>query len=551
MRYDGYRWSQRQLLHHGEGPITLADALARIQDGAAEIVRTSVEMIGACVTGLVEKDARTAVVSRERLVHNWTWPLGVKNGGALLHLMLSLCPTLPRDEPLLAAWPPEAASAEVAEWARRWLDKNAINENVVDRMKQTRRLTPMVFDVRAGLPYRCMVTPALALLYLLEREVKENQQRTFIAIDTCKEHTKLVESWRDLPKSKRTTIHSPITHGRLELILPDSHEKRHLQLSLALPDEPLASQVSSALREWRSWVGLRHWVAFQSQITVNQRLGWVRWTVEEHLKAMGYRKDRRRRLELRRAAAEMIELFTQIELGIYDDKGKIRERRPLVLKGNTYERLVGSEWEIEGLELKINPLLYRGVRDPETGKLGSNWWPTPKELPHIDHQNYGPAIALGTVLPARWRMEIVQSNKSYIDLKGDSLLRAAGLPYRQRNVVATWRSVERNLTELQRRGGLEEWQWQGSPDLSTVCRLYAPTWAVDRIAHGVPPKENKPSPAALTGSELKSWRKKEGLTQRGAAQMLGVGESTIRRAERNPTRPLSKNLREALSSLTT
>ena len=102
---------------------------------------------------------------------------------------------------------------------------------------------------------------------------------------------------------------------------------------------------------------------------------------------MGYHKHRRKRLNLRHGAAKMVELFTQIEMGVYDDKGRMRERRPLVLKSNTYEKLVGSQWEIEGLELKVNPLLYRGVRDPKTGEIGKNWWPTPKELAYIDHDN--------------------------------------------------------------------------------------------------------------------------------------------------------------------
>ena len=307
----------------------------------------------------------------------------------------------------------------------------------MELMKEARRNTPIMFVIRDRLPFTRMGTPALALLYLLEREVEENQKRTFIAIDTCKEHTKLIEAWRDLPKSKRKKHRTGITNGRLELILPDTQEKRHFQLSLKLGDEPVASYVANVLREWRSWVGLRHWVAFQSQITSNKRLGWVRWTVEDHLKALGYRKDRRRRIGLRRSAAEMVQLFTQIEVAVYDDKGRIRERRPLVLTSNTYERLVGSQWEIEGLELKINPLLYRGVRDPDTGELGKNWWPTPHELAHIDHENYGPAIALGTILPARWRMELSRSKQPYVDLKGESLLRAAGLPYRPRNLVAT------------------------------------------------------------------------------------------------------------------
>ena len=145
-------------------------------------------------------------------------------------------------------------------------------------------------------------------------------------------------------------------------------------------------------------------------------------------------------------------------------------------------------------------------------------------------------------------MQIAKSHVAYIDLKGDSLLRAAGLPYRAQNVVATWRSVERNLSELQRRGGLGRWEWQGQPHLSTVCRLYAPVWAVDRIAHGVPPKELPPAPTALTGSELKAWRHQAKITQAEAAARLRVTRRTIQRAEATADKPLSRKLREALAA---
>lgn len=548
MRFEAYSWSRQQLAEQDNIPASIFEMLSDIEDHASELVTGAVDTISMCVDGLVEKNLRNAVLSRTRLVSEWPWPLDTRSG-AFLHLLLALCPSNPPDERLFTQWPLYTASATVAEWAEPWLRKNAHPDNadVVELMKQTSRNKPVVFALRPRLPSAMMATPALALLYLVEAEVKEDQQRKFIAIDTCKEHTKLMEAWRDLPKSKRVSHRTALKRGRLELILPDASEKRHFQLSLDFADQPVASQIATVLREWRSWAGLRHWVAFQSQITSNQRLGWVRWTVDEHLKAMGLRKEWRRRLKTRRAAAEMVDLFTKIEIALYDEKGNIRERRPLVLKGNTYERLRGSQWEIEGLELKVNPMLYRGVRDATTGKIGKNWWPTPKELAHIDHNKHGPAIALGTILPARWRMELGQSNKTYIDLKGDSLLRASGLPYRQQDVVATWRSVERNLNELQRRGGLESWHWEGTPDLATVCRLHAPQWAVDRIAHGVPPKEKKPAPTALTGAELKGWRTRSKLTQAQAAALLGVATRTVRRAEATPDKALSKKVREALS----
>ena len=551
-RAQAYAWAHREVSSHFETMPTAHAALRLIDKNAAKLVSNSLATLAACVEGMVAKDLRLAVLNRERLVAEWPWTLDSSTSGTCLHWLLSHCPP-PAPDPLFTLWPPDAFSHSVAHWADQWLAKYAMplpEGTVTEIMAKALRIPALIFSVRPGFPFRRLATPALALLYLLETDVREKQQRPFIAIDTCKEHTKLVEAWRDLPKSTRTPHRTSVTNGRLELILPDQNEKRHFQLSLTLDDDPLAYQVAAVLRRWRSWEGLRHWITFQSLLTANKRLGWVRWTVQAHLEAMNLSKEWCRRLEVRRGAAEMVELFTKIEIGIYDERGVIRERRPLITKGSTFERLVGSQWEIEGLQLKVNELLYRGIRDPDTGKLGKNWWPTPNELPHIDHRNYGAAIALGIALPARWRMELGQSGKPYIDLKGESLLRAAGLPYQQRNVTATWRSIERNLTELKRRGGVEHWHWHGNPDLGTICRLYAPTWAVDRIARGVPPAEKKAPPTALTGSELKAWRKQENLTQATAATKLAVTKRTIQRAEATPEKPLTTKLRTALATYT-
>lgn len=552
VRSQARSWSQKQLSRQYDRPVLITEALNALESNLDALVNDSVNTIAACVDALVGKEYRQAVLSRERLARDWPWPLEHDHGGTLLHALLALCPSAPPQEALFTQWPSGVSGTNVGVWAKNWLDKTTfpVDEGgISDLLQQATLPTAIVFNVHPGLSFTTLATPALALLHVLEEEVKEEQKRKFIAIDTCKEHTKLVEAWRDLPKSKEVQRRTSIHDGRLELILPDKKEKRHFQLSFLWEEDTIASQISRALKEWRSWAGLRHWVAFQSLLTANQRLGWVRWNLDEHLKTMGLCKERRRRPKIRQATAEMVELFTKIEIAVYDETGNIRERRPLVQVGSAFERLVGSQWELEGLELKVNELLYRGVRDQKTGKIGQNWWPTPKELPHIDHDKQGAAIALGMALPARWRMELSKSGKTYVDLKGDSLLRAAGLPYQQTNVVSTWRSIERNLAELQRRRGLESWEWLGEPDLGTVCRLHAPKWAVDRVAHGVPPRESKPTPTALTGSELKVWRRQEKLTQADAADKLAVTTRTIQRAEAMPDKPLSKKLRNALSAI--
>ncbi len=552
IRLQAYRWAQAVLVTYPS--ITIGEAITKITENSAVLVSQTAESIERCVAGLIPKEYQNAVLGRDRLIATWPWPFEAFHGGAFLHLLLALHPPRVFDEPLCTRWPlAHTTSATVAAWAEQWLRQQTpptVTEQLLLQMKTTVRNRPLLFPVRPGLRVQKLTTPALALLYSLEQEVRENQKRPFIALDTNKEATKLMEAWRDTPKSKQPSAEwAWMNSERFLLILPDEDKKRHIQLSLNLDTEGLSERMAQVIREWRGWQGLRHWATFQSLLTANGRLGWVRWTVDDHLRAQNLSPERCRRRSVRRAAAEMVSLFTELQLAVYDRKGKLREKRPLILTGSTFERLVDSEWEIEGLQLQINPLLYRGVRNPDNQQVGTNWWPAPKTLPHLDPDKFGPALALGLILPSRWRMEWSRSGKTYIDLRGDSLLRAAGLPFTQRKPSDDWRSLQRNLDELQRREGLERWEWLGEPELSTICRLHAPNWALDRIAYGVPPKESLPPPTALTGAELRAWREEHGLSQAKTADLLHVGVRTIERAEANPHKPLSKRLRSALTGI--
>jgi transcriptional regulator with XRE-family HTH domain len=51
---------------------------------------------------------------------------------------------------------------------------------------------------------------------------------------------------------------------------------------------------------------------------------------------------------------------------------------------------------------------------------------------------------------------------------------------------------------------------------------------------------------ALTGADLARWRAAAGLTQQGAADILGVRQGTVSKAERRSTTQLRPPLRDAL-----
>jgi DNA-binding XRE family transcriptional regulator len=205
------------------------------------------------------------------------------------------------------------------------------------------------------------------------------------------------------------------------------------------------------------------------------------------------------------------------------------------------------------MELQISPILYRGVRQythkGKPGELGTLWYPAPVELAQVDAERYPHTLALGFILPIRWRWDLGQ--RDHLALRGRALLELAGIPIHDRNTSRAMGVLQRNLGELTRIGGLDRYKWShGSAwGLGATCQLYPPLWAVDRTLHGIRPLD---APTALiphTGADLYAWRASLGLTQPAAARRIGVAERTIRWAERDPDKPLSPRLQAALTQV--
>jgi DNA-binding XRE family transcriptional regulator len=381
-----------------------------------------------------------------------------------------------------------------------------------------------------------------AVLYATLQAVERDRQRPAVAIDAGRVHHDLLMGWRDLPKDTRTPHLATTINNRIELLAPG----RSAQLTLDLDPESgtMGEALIRALRDTRGWKGLRHWAALQKLLSVDGgRAGWVRWTLDGHLSALGTRVKNRTKATLRADIARQVEAFTRLELAAYAADGTLRERRPLLLVGAKYDRLHGSEWKLDGMQLTINPLLYSGVREAG-GRLGRNWHPAPVELASVDDKHHPYTLALGLILPIRWRLAL-EEGKDHITLKGHNALALAGVPYRARKPGVAWKALERDLTELHRIGGLGRWAWDAADTPHTLegrLHLWPAPWMLDRTFHDVKPIERQLGPAVLTGAELKTWRKRRGLTQGKAAETLHVNPRTIMRAEKHPAEPLSTAL---------
>jgi hypothetical protein len=560
--------------------VTVAEAFALARRELPELVRDLAEEAEAFVRLLVTNEAHLlAVLGRESLVSGWLLPDRVNEpvGWFAYSMILNAhgavehgeewggSVTWDRPHPLLM--PDGVDYGSALEWAREPLARAIGAEEITDALRDNptparepregtvaRRhsfvLPPDVNGVERELyPYH------LAVVYRAWREVERDRRRPGLRLDAGSPHHHMLAGWVALPKDAREGGRkgSYLRHddgtggGWVELVPPRGSGK---PVSLGLPGV-LAEGFVRALREWRSYRGLRHWAAFQHGLSMNRGEGWFTWTLERHLEAMGIPRSEWRE-ELLREVAEDVELFTELEFAVRDaPNGKVRQRFKVfeVIKQDVLD---GGRWRLDGTRFRPNPLIYSGVRK-ESGALGSNFGWAPAELPQVRDNRHGPALALGLLLPIRWRWVLLNEGKDHLALSGANVLELAGIAYHRHKPGEAWDRLERNLHELARVNGVGRWEWdehgekgnrERRPDLHNVLRLYPPTWVRDRMLHGVSPLELGPAP--LTGAELHGWRKRRGLSQAAAAKALGVNERTVRRAEVAASAPLGPSLRDAL-----
>jgi hypothetical protein len=561
----------------GSRPVTIAAGLDLVERARAEVVAEVVAEIERCAAALVEPKLRDAVLARDAVAARWPWP-----GWALVLDLLTA-----------GYWPGDAAPLEVARWARTGLNAEAARlgehgrpgdalvldaergalprtwtarEPVLDLLAEDRPDLPADLDPTAAAmlariggarTYGLVPSPAgpplrypaagLALLHLAEREVEAGLRRPAVAIDAGNSHHELLTGWKGIPRDGRRHRAAPggadEMDGRVELLLPGTAT----QLALPLPMEGLSASAVALLRELRGAKGLRHWCALQRLLSVEGgRQGWVRWTLDEHLEAMGYNATTREDPTKRAEAAAEVEELTKLELVVYDKANTARSRAPLLTVGGRFERIAGAKWALEGMELKINELLYRGVRTPG-GTVGTNWMPAPVELAKLDHARHPYAHGLGMLLAIRMRWDIGDGRA--LRLTGRKLLDLAGIPYAERRAVEAWRKLKRELDALTK-VELLTYRWDAAPwTLAGVCEVAPAGWMMDRVGRGLVPVERPPADIPRTGAELLEWRTARGWSQRAAAGRLGVSQQALSKAEAKPAGELGAGVLDALKRL--
>ncbi len=524
-------------------PKTIEEALQFIQKQSKDLVQITITELHIAVNKLVNNKKRnSAVISRVWKL--WPWPCftsslvskeqqNVHKAGLFLYLLLWLCEDAPEGELLYGQWPQQAAPADVVNWAKR---------SIVSEKKDFTLSTDWANPIY--LHSGPINTTSLALLFLADNDITKGLSRPAIAIDANRNHHRLVSNWRDVPKDTRVPHYvTKDQTGAIELFGPEDG----MQLKLHPEDNgSFAEAMVRALKDWRGWLGLRNWAALLHLFSIEGgRTGEVRWSLDDHMHALGYSERSRLDPKIQERIASEVLLLTKLELAIYDKSGEVRDRAPLIQVDLKRERRIeDSKWVLEGMVIRINTALYSGIRRGK--QLSNNWFPAPKELPQVDQDKNRHAIVLGLVLPIRWRWALRQG-KEYILISGENLLKAAAIKYSSKNPGRAWTALERDLTKLKEIGGLGSWEWCGEANfLNSNVKLYPAEWQLDRIVRKLRPLEDSPKETILTGHELRVWRRKLKLTQAQLAKRIGVATKTITRAEKAGQKKISTNVRKRL-----
>ncbi len=531
-----------------------ASAPGLVESAAAVALQSITQPIDAFS---IDKRLRHAVTERaaERWPFRFTWRGGASGWRSLEPPLVPLALAATLDD-LTWGWPVNLALRDVAtlleqtrdplakRLARAFLDGTFTPLQGGDVMTAASQLSEDASahgdpELRAAIE-RWDVAVCV-LVASAELDVREAQRRPAIAIDAGSVHHELLTGWRDLPKDRRTRK-TPVRDGWAEIIYPGK------QLGLRLSVQDLPERIVHAVREWKHWQGLRHWAALQLLFTDAGRTGRIRWTLDAHLEALGYGDRSRRDPKVRSTVADEVEALTRMEIAIYHPDGTVRLRGPVLAVTQRGEAMRGSQWALEGLELVIHPVLYEGVRK-SSGEIGRLWAPAPMELARIDHVRHPHALALGLILPIRWRWDLTEET-DHVLLTGAKLLEAAGIELKSHHPSRAWATLRENLDELERVGGLGRYEWQTPGEAWSLlgrCRLFQPQWARERMVLGIMPIELPPPPNILTGADFAAWRKSHGWTQSKVSQELKVGLRTIERTESNPDASIGPALRKALT----
>jgi DNA-binding XRE family transcriptional regulator len=444
--------------------------------------------------------------------------------------------------PAGTTWPARAPSSEVASWISERLRK-ACPQRAVE-FDAERAQDPAGRGAALDLPHVGRIPPAAsflapfnaALIFDVHREaIEEGRERAAFPIDTGNVHREFLATMASMPKHPGHKTSYPLKGRTLRLYSPGSNDAP-IQLSLELDEPSINAALMRAIRELRSFEGLR---AYGTLLTLAGHDARATWTLGAHLDAMQLPK-RQRTPAKRKAIADLVWTILRLELQgeALDRQGRFLPSEALFELGTSRVRSRDTDLGLEAIEYRLNPRIFDGVRTSD-GAIGSNWWPVPRSLLALDGKAHGPAIALGMQLPAHFRMRTndAKDQEPVLVRSAERLITLGGMPMPRPRMKggepAGWLRFERMLDTLIEAGSLGEWRWrEGARTARGMLELAPAPWAVDRVVRGIRPRMLLGGAIAPTGAEVRRWREATGRSQADLAAELSVDRKTVNRLER-------------------
>jgi hypothetical protein len=503
---------------------------------------------------LGERRLRSAVLARVSLAERWvlmnppgTEDVAIREAARLLFMeeMKRLTPAGPHQ-----VWPPGVSQEEIADFIEHSGDPageplvKALRDGWfypqegligVARAAYIKGSFEHPPALRIALD-RYPLTECLLLLSIV-REIRADAARKMIPVSSRKESRAAVAVISQGPRGPWAQSFIR-TESLIELVWDGKPRQEQLALNLGPGFE--VSVVKGVLKELRE-DGLRDYLCLHRMAAEQGRTGAITWTWREHRERTRYarRIEQNHVSEEAAAAAVTARLWRLARAEVRQSITRPDGARAWVRVGpfgliDIPAGLDAPSKSLERARIVINPALYEGAhRDT----IGQHFALLHEEVLSLD----GPTLRLAALLGFDARFEC-DSGGSVVR-KASTLWEYSntrgGAPERRRWPAAD-EVLQRSLDNLVKVGAIGSWSREEGPASPEIRYEIHPTvtWR-DQLVHGVPP-QMPPSRAGLprTGGEFKAWREVHGLTQVQAADQLGLGIATVRRAEANQSKEL-------------
>lgn len=290
--------------------------------------------------------------------------------------------------------------------------------------------------------------------------------------------------------------------------------------------------------------GLRDYVILHRMAAEQGRTGRFRWTWEAHKRATAHearvRTGGRRDDDTKAKALERIARLRRAELHVEAVDGQGRRAWRVVGEAPLVSIVGGVEardGDVEGLELVLNPTLYRTAAAGGGGRGELLFTQLPEAVLSL------PALAfsLAVMLAFRWRYAADDGGALTIPKAKLHEYMDAG-KWRRGDAAEADAILSRALAHIAGAFG----PGCTFEDAGDVVKAHPGRAFVAAVVDRVPPcLPASTASAPRTGAELRAWRERRKLSQVEAAAVLGVGAATVKRAELAAAKPLPRAFKRA------